>query len=58
MCLWSFSKRAFIHVLLAMEHILQVNHMLKFCANEEGHGYLLIDLLNFFLSIGTCSIVT
>lgn len=24
-----------------MKHILQANHMLKFCLNEEGHGHLL-----------------
>lgn len=41
MFLWSFSKTAFVHVLLAMKHILQVNHMLKYCLNEEGHGHLL-----------------
>lgn len=42
MYLWSFSQTAFIHVLLAMRHILQVNHMLKFRLNEERHGYLLM----------------
>lgn len=39
--LWSFSKTALIRVLFAMEHILQVNHVLKCCLNDDGHGPLL-----------------